>query len=183
MSRTPRRPKHSRPQPLRAAGGVRPAQFLDALHLGYILAMEPPPPVKSYDPGLSRQGERVVEEEIRSESGLGAGPEAREEGKEEKDLGPMEDVNRKGHRAGDIGLEGDIGHAGDRDHEAPGTHAGHEIHAGAAGDREPGQQLAGVGHVVAAAAPGTESGAFTPAQVRELEIIYQHTQDPDWFTR
>lgn len=145
--------------------------------------MEPPPPLKSYDPGLSRQGEGVVEEEIRSESVLGAGPEAREEGKEGKDLGPMDDINRKGDRAGDIGLEGDSGHAGDRDREAPGTHAGHEIRARAAGDQEPRQQRAGLGHVAAAAVPGTESGAFTAAQVRELEIVYQHTQDPDWFTR
>nr|KAF6492897.1 Rhox homeobox family member 1 [Molossus molossus] len=153
--------------------------------------MEPPLLGDYYDPGLPGQDESVVEEEIRSESVLGAAPEAKEGGnEEEEDLGLMDGINRKGDvsRKGD--QEGSIGHEVDIDHEAHGTHESHKNHAGAAGDQEPRRQLAEMAHVAAAAAPqqdnaqpSVQSSTFTPAQLRELESIYEHTQDPDWFAR
>nr|KAF6360599.1 Rhox homeobox family member 1 [Myotis myotis] len=130
--------------------------------------MEPPRTVSYCDVGLGSQGGIVEEVDRRPESVRGAGPEGDE----------------KGHAD-----EGEPGLMDGMDHEAHGSHEGDESHEGGGGDQEAGQQLAKKALVAAASAsqhhhaqPRTESSELTPVQLRQLESMYEHTQDPDWFT-
>lgn len=155
--------------------------------------MEPAAGVDDYDPSLYGQVETACEVETESECVQSPAAQAEDEDEghcEEGDPGLTGDVSHKDGIKQEGEPEGDHDHGGDVGHEDDIGDEVDENREVGVGGQEPGQQLAEMGHVAAAAAPHHENPPleaqhlhFTPDQEQELRSAFELTPYPDLCAR